>query len=79
MFDSALDSPEAKEGIDLTKQCFWVNLYNYVVLSRIFELLLVARHNLYKLENMAMFFAFHKATKVTVQGNEYSLLDIIQL
>ena len=46
------------KNLDIIKQCFWLNLLNYTLLSRILELILVERRKLKEFNDIIMFVQF---------------------
>ena len=75
-FEQAMDSEEHRRQNQIIKQCFWLNMLNYMNLRKLCEIQLIEPKLLRKLENYTMWECFKVTNTITIQGETISSYDI---
>ena len=75
-FLQPFDEPEHIRQIQVIKQCFWLNILNYMNLRKLCEIQLIKPRLLKKLENYTMWECFKVTNKIVINGHEISSYDI---
>ena len=77
-FEAILDCEESRYDNENIKRCFWINLFNYKILSKILEVFLASPKTLNLLTNCTMFVSLMVSVKVKVNGEILSCYEIFR-
>ena len=67
-----------EEDINDIKHCFWLNLFNYKILSKMLEILITKPKVLKSLTNCTMFVVFMVSVKVQINGETLNCYEIFR-
>jgi hypothetical protein len=65
-----------KEYSELAKQCFYLNIYNAMVLFKLAEVAVMKSTKLFGLKNQSSWIALQHHTKVVINGQPYTLFEL---
>lgn len=77
-FDTAFASEANDEDTNDIKHCFWLNLFNYKMLSKILEVLITKPKVLKNLTNCTMFVAMMISVEAKVNGEVLNCYEIFK-
>ena len=70
------DGPESIHHISIEKQCFWLNIMNYMNLRKLCEIQLIKPRLLQNFENYTVWEFFYVSNKIIINGHEISSYEI---
>ena len=77
--EQALDNPDSRKDAQDILRCFWINLFNFKILQKTLEIMLLRPRLLKKeLINCSMAVCFMNSIKVSIQGEELSCLEVFK-
>ena len=71
-------SRDEDEIADIHKNCFWINLFNYAILSRVLELYIQKPNLLKELDSCTKFICLMNSTQVQVNREVLTCYDIFK-
>lgn len=77
-FMTAFATKENEEDTNDIKHCFWLNLFNFKVLSKMLEVLITQPQVLKRLTNCTMFVTMMISVKVTINGEALNCYEIFK-
>ena len=79
IFDQAMDCDEARKDAQDILRCFWINLFNFKILQKTLEILLLRPKMLKKeLNNCSMAICLMHSIKISIQGEELTCLEVFK-